>query len=239
MISDQDAASIARKLINNADILDEASIIKSSADQDSGVLVQTYALDTAVLASNPIIVPQFQSVYVSSATDQNVSVSLALSNRSLEGMNNAVPLTQNAGVGLPRPISGGYLFWSAQSGKTITLMFLKRGIFQSGKLVSVNSGGITISEGSAIATRTVASLPSITSTRGIILPALATRIAETLYNGDSFNYYLGDVTVTVPSGASPGIPLLPGQSMIWKNTAALYAITDGSTIALASRNLES
>ncbi len=234
-MNDVDSASIARQLINNADFLDYASIIKSGADQDSGVLVQTYALDTAVLSTNPIIVPQFQSVYVSAATDQNVSVSLALSNRSLEGMNNALSLTQNASMTLPRPISGGFLFWAAQAGKTITLVILKRGAFTSGKLISVSSGGVNMSEGSVVTTRTLASLPAISSTAGILTPADATRIAEYITNQDGFNYYLGDASVTAPGGTNPGTTLSPGSIHIYRNTGALYACTDSSTITKVAR----
>ncbi len=237
---DQDIVALARAIVNKGQIDNQASIIASGAERQTPFVVQTFALDTAQLITDPKEVGfPFQSVYVSAATDQNVSISMSLADRSAEGMNNAVALSQNGGFNLPSSIFNGFMYWPAQAGKTITLVFLRYGTFNSGKIVNVTSGGIQVSEGTTVTTRTVASLPTITGTRGIILPALATRVSETLYNGDLFPYYLGDATVTVPSGASPGIPLLPGASMIWKNTAALYAITDGSTVALASRTLES
>ena len=236
VLSDVDVVAVARQILGQANIQNQASIIGDGAEQNSPLIVQVIALDTARDITNPLILDfPFQSVTVQTATDQNTNVLISFNTRTTEGTANGLTLKNNSVCNFPYSVARAYLWWAAQAGKTVTLAFLRTGNFTTGNNITSISGGVVVQEGGTITTRTLASLPAISSTAGILCPADATRICEYITNQDGFNYYLGDASVTKPGGLNPGITMTPGSIYILRNTGALYACTDASTITNVSR----
>ena len=120
-------------------------------------------------------------------------------------------------------VADAYLFWPAQAGKTITLVFYFYGDFKSGRVASFNAGGFSINQGSSAATQAKGAL-SITSTPSVLLAADLTRKNSIIQNHDVESIFIGDANVTDGSGAYPGREIQPGGVYEWANTAALYAV---------------
>lgn len=122
--------------------------------------------------------------------------------------------------GLGYPINACYIHWAAQSGKTITLQFFLNSDFRSGSQISQNSGGVSIVEGtsSSFASTTL----SAATAAALGLGALSTRNVATYYNDTGAVLFVGSDATVTNAGATKGIPVQPGDSIVWKNTAALY-----------------
>lgn len=187
----------------------------------------TLDLSTAREQVNAMEVPfKFKAVRVESATDSTVSVSL-IRGRLTDNRPSAA-LRQNDVANFGRQ-NRGFLFWTAQSGKTITLLFAVDADFQQGSLIVQTSGGVAISEGTAVAG---SAYISVDNTADQICAQDTTRIVSIVQNQDAaLAIYVGASDVTGPAGLKPGTKLEPGGVLYWKNSAALYGITAAGTNA--------
>lgn len=112
-----------------------------------------------------------------------------------------------------------FLHWSAQIGK-MTLVVFTDAEFRSGSQVSLNAGGVSISEGSSFTQPAPITLAATTSTE--VLPQNLFRKVGTVTNKTGADIWVGGPTVT-NTGATEGFNLKSGESINWRNTAALYA----------------
>lgn len=232
--SQEDLAGILAEIANTT-----RAKLKAGTTNPASNLVKVGPIDLTTAPLNPLALPSpIKAVYIQTATDSTVVVKLVLNTDAGFAVDSALPLSINDSVSFESPIPKAFLTWAAQSGKTATIYVAIDADIRPGKIVSVSSGGVMISEGSGVTTRAKAGL-SITAVASIILPALSTRQVETLTNLDSARIYVGDSAVTDDSGAKPGTPVEPGGSFVWKNTAALYAVSQsGVTLTNFARNLE-
>lgn len=176
------------------------------------------ALDTEYTEQNPFPVPfPFRSVFVSAATDTSVTVYLRPNQP--DPSSEDVPLTKKDSIDFSEAIAKGFLFWTAQPGKSITLHFFRDAAFRSGSQISQNSGGVSVSEGSNVG---VPARKALTPGAAVSIAQNTNRFALTVYNDSPDTvYWAGDNTVT-DSGATKGMPLAPGASIKFLNTAAVY-----------------
>lgn len=187
---------------------------------------QVFAVDltTARPEEQALAVPfAFRSLYLRDATDNNCFLYLKpYSMDTHEGsskMRNK-DLWESGDFPCPK----AYLWWPAQSGKSITLEFHVRSRVVPGNAqVSVSN-----TDGSSA---TSFAYKSVTTTAAALLAADTDRKISTIQNQGSVSIYVGGSTVTAPSGAAPGIEILAGASLQWRNTGALYAITASVTNA--------
>lgn len=151
------------------------------------------------------------------------------------------PLELGEKINFYREVGYAILTWEAQAGGTNTYLYVYlNSNVDGGKTYSVNSGGVTISEGATITTRAKAGLTLTTLTATAIVPLNLSRVGETIQNNTAQTLWLGDANVTDDLGAYPGYKFEPGDTFYWKNTAALYAYNPGATLTSdnISRNLE-
>lgn len=198
---------------------DDASLIQAQADAQLEIISLTLDLTTARLATDPFVIGfPFRSVFIREATDQLVNVNMRVNSR--DSMQGSVAIKLNDSFTLPRIVKSGYLHWSAQSGKSITLVFFLSGEFRSGSQLSLTAGGTAISEGSSVtnATKTLTA-----GAASVIFTANTLRKVGMARNTLGETIYLGPAGVD----ASTGFPWAVGEVLSYKNTAALYGYTVG------------
>lgn len=162
----------------------------------------------------------FRSVYVRSATDSGVQVSLVTHSKEDNQIASAIPLKLNDSVAFPEPISKAHLIWTAQTSKTMTLIFFVDAEFRSGQQISVSSGGVSVTWGDTV---TEAMVALTAATTGTLLSADSNRKHAFCQNKTGGSLYVSsDSAVTDPLGAKEGHEISPNSIFEWKSTAALY-----------------
>lgn len=199
----------------------KARIFEGNTQKPFGVQAITIPLTTARLETDPYVLNfPFRTLYVQSATDTGVNVNVRFQTR--DQYQSAINMKRNDVFVADYPQSSVNLYWDAQSGKSITLVFFIDAEFRSGSLISVTSGGVSVSNGDSI-TQSNPALTAATAT--LVCAASTTRKQARLQNTDPANsIWLGPSTVT-DSGtvATRGFELAPGEIFVWQNAAALYA----------------
>jgi len=215
-------SKVARERLASMSAGDLANIFNSDAQKPFGI--QSVVLDLTIerLESNPYQINfPFKSIYVQSTSDSSVSTNFKPNTQ--DSFQSAIKLDQNFCINFQDPVSSGNLFWSAQSGKSITIIFLVSGEVRPGKIVSVTSGGLTVSEGTSFS-NSIVTLAA--NTPGIVAASNSTRSVSTIQNNTGGPIWFGPLTVS-NTGANLGFQVGIGQNFIWKNTAVLYAVSVG------------
>jgi hypothetical protein len=182
----------------------------------------------------------FRSFWVLDATDANVNAKISFHTREAHSVQAGIPIKKNFLWNIDSLIQEAWITAPAQPGKTMTILFLKKGRIDPGFFISQNAGGVTVNEGLSVTTRTNAALNLAADAATLVLPADTTRISETIQNFEGKTFYAGDANVTNPTGAYPGIQIAPNGALIWKNTGALYLYNTGAAVTAAkiARNFE-
>jgi len=166
----------------------------------------------------------FKSVVVEQASDPSAVVNLVLGDNNLSAIADSKQLKQNDSFQFESTVSSAYLWWDAQSGKSLYLVFATTGNFFTGSQLSTISGGVTTSDGASVndtglGASSNASSITIASSATLILPQdLNRKVAELYVNGGDI--MIGGSAVTT----GKGVPRLNGERFEWRNTAALYGI---------------
>lgn len=195
----------------------KARIFEGNTQRPFAVQVVTLDLTNAVLETNPYKINfPFKTIYIQAATDATTTLSMKV--QTQDSYQGAIPLKLNDVFRAEYPQSSANFFWSAQSGKSITMILFVDADFQSGSLISTLQGSISIGYGTSNA------LSQITlgvATATIICAALGTRKKATFQNNTGAAIWIGPSTVT-NAAATKGIELSPGAAYEWLNTSALY-----------------
>lgn len=177
-------------------------------------------LDTARNEGDPysVTVP-FRSFWVQAATDIATTVNVRLLTRDSYASSFAV--IKNDAYTHDDVCTQMYIDWSAQAGKSITIILFTQGEFRSGSQISVTGGGVFLSEGTSFLA-SVQTLAAATAAQVFAQDsARALGVIQNLSGGD---IYVGAAGVTA-SGATIGELVPNGEKFEWRNTAALYAIS--------------
>jgi hypothetical protein len=187
---------------------------------------QVYCDLSTVQASNnarKISIP-FRSLFVRDATDSSAVVYFAPNDNAIGNIAEALPLYKNDTFDFEQTMSGGFLWWTAQAGKTMTIFFSTQGAMRPGSQISQLAGGVSISTGSARASNGLGSAGNaasvaLSSTAAMILKSDTSRKNATLYfDSDT---WIGDASVAV---GSRGTFVSAGSTIEDSNTAPLYGI---------------
>ncbi len=213
-----------------------ASIASQKANPDQNIRTITLALDTASdgISKAPVKIGfPFQSVYVADATDANVAVYLA--NKEIGNyLFDTQKLTLKDVVQEETTQAGGFIYFAAQAGKTITLTFRVYGQFRSGSQVSSTAGGVSITTGSTVTTNASEAVAT-TAAALTTVPTDSTRKLAVIRNVGPGVIFIGGATVTTDSGANPGIKLNVGDSYDWDSQAACYAIGVSASVVASTK----
>lgn len=221
-MSDILTPDIASAILSAAREKQQAAIFEGNTQKPFGIQAVTLDLSTARDASNPFKIGfPFKSVYVSTATDVYANVNMQPN--SNDSFQSSLPLKQNDSWVREFPVSQAFLWWAAQSGKSITLLFFVDSEFRSGSQVSVTGGGVSIVEGSTLSTTRV---DLTASTATLVLAADSTRKCSTIQNNTGAEVWFGGSSVS-STGAGLGYLVPAGATFTFKNTGALYAYSVG------------
>jgi hypothetical protein len=162
---------------------------------------------------------KFKSIRVEKASGADVEVKLIVG-KNLSGRD-FILLRQNDTINFDY-LTEGWLYWDAQAGETMQILFGIDVEFRQGSLISESTGGVVISEGTDVET---AASATVATTAGVLLAADLTRKMSTIQNKSGASIWLGDSTVTALTGFE-----LPANAVYeFKNTDALYAIASGAS----------
>ena len=221
--------SQANALLARGDAQQQANIFRGNTQRPFAIQSMTLPLDTAAGVGNPYKIGfPFRSIFVRTATDSITTVSLQPD--SIDSFQSAVPLTINDSMDFETVVSSAFLTWTAQAGKTITLVFFVDAAFRSGSQLSVSSGGVSISEGTAVTT-TLKTF--VAATQLSVFASSTLRKVGTFQNNTGNSVWMGPTGVT-NSGSSIGIEVPAGGTFIWKNTAQLfgYSVLGGTGVIM-------
>lgn len=213
----------AHNLIARHEEYDQARILANPGDRRQTIQRITLNLATAKAEHDPYIIRfPFKSLFIAEATDTSSKVYLKPG--TLDDHQDSMPLSLRDSWGLDYPINPAALFWDAQPGKTMQILFFLDSKFVSGSIVSRTSGGVSISEGESVSAPSSVTL--IAATAAAIVPQNLNRKVATIQNKTTAGLYIGDSTVT-NTGATEGIEIPIGGIIEWKNTGALYGYSVG------------
>jgi len=171
----------------------------------------------------------FKSVSVEGATDSTCKIYLGLGDNTLDALQDAKELKANDSFDFDSFVSSAFVFWDAQAGKSLKLVFATTGSFKPGSQISQISGGLSISEGSAISSAKLGAAGNAATvaldavTAAVILPSDTDRKNQRMYTDAPI--WIGDASVAVNAR---GIPI-PAGWFEWPCTSILYAISVAGT----------
>lgn len=207
-MSNKWAGNEASQVINANRRVDQAYIEQAQSNAPDLIRKVTIDLTTAATLGNPKKLSfAYRSVYVSEATDSSVTVDLYVNSdkSSVEGF----PLSSNDSLSFDHSIKNAFLTWSAQSGKTITLIFILDGEFRPGSLFTQVSSAV---EGN---TFTPQAPITLTTTYQTIIAQDLTRTV--------LNLICDTEWVITNSTATYYFPVAANTPLVLKNTAAFKA----------------
>lgn len=208
----------SQAILNLADQLRNAAIFEGTTQKPFEVQSVTINLSTARLNTDPYVIGfPFRSVYVSAASD--VSATLNLIPQTRDSYQSSIPFKLNDSWSVDQPAAMGFLNWTAQTGKTITLHFFIDSEFRSGSQISQTGGGVSINDGSSFVTSRV-SLTAATATS--VLSTDTSRKQCNIQNNTGADVWFGNSSVS-NTGANLGQRVAAGGIFTWRNTSALYA----------------
>lgn len=209
---------IAKAIVDQANRVSSASIFEGSTQKPFEIQKMVIDLSSAKLRTDPLPIGfPFKSVYVSSATD--VLANINMIPQTVDSFQSEVPFKLNDSWTCEKPVAKGFLYWTAQTGKTLTLHFFVDSEFRSGSQISQTGGGVSIIDGSSFTTTRV-DLTAATATS--VLATDTTRKGSSIQNNTGGDVWFGGVSVS-NTGANLGERVGPGSLFVYKNTAALYA----------------
>lgn len=200
--------------------LDRASIYDNLANADALISVVELDLSVAQDVTKPYEVGfPFLSVYVEDATDTGTTVNMKVNSRGTA--QGAVSLTRKDSLEFDRPVAKAFLSWDAQASKTMRIVFFLESRFRTGSLISQNSGGVAINEGSIAGATT--RLQVVGAAAAVeLLPQNFDRNIAVIENASGGPIYISGAGTVTDSGATRGLRINPGDFYEWRNTAALF-----------------
>lgn len=225
---------LAQSLLQEVRDLRNARIFQGNTQKPFKVQKIVLDLSTAKLETNPYKVSfPFQSLYVQEATDSATVIKFKPGTQ--DSYQSDFNMRSNDSWSSEVPTTEATFFWDAQSNKSITLVFFVDAEFRSGRQISVQSGGVSISEGDVIGTATTTTLAPTTAT--IIAPSNSNRKCSTIENNTGADLFVSGSSTVTNSGATRGLRVAPGENIKLRNTGALYgySVLGGDTVRIEER----
>lgn len=222
----------AREILRSIADTREAQLFRNKTNSPFSVQKLVIPLTTARNENDPykINIP-FKSFYVQDATDVNTTVNVRV--MSQDTYQSSFTVRKNDSFDADDMFDEIILDWSAQSGKTITIILFTSASFRSGSQISITGGGLVINEGTSF----VDTNPTLSATTAtLVFSQDSTRALGVIQNLTGASIWVGASTV-VDTGANRGREVPAGDYFEWKNTAALYAYSVlGGSIFVRTQN---
>jgi hypothetical protein len=221
-----DSPAQAKAIVDRARRVDQAAILQGRTSPNKVFSRLTIDLSTAKTEQQAMQIGlPFTSIIVESITDS--STSLNIRPNTVNPSNEHKVLMQNDTLEFDEAVTDGFLFWDAQPGKTVTLVITFGARFRSGKTLNVNSGGVSISEGSAASMLTPVAVTAATATK-ILDTNTSRKVANIQVDQDG---WYGPTSSVSNTGTNKGLFYPAGSTIQWRNTTTLYVYTLASATA--------
>lgn len=213
---------LAREIVKQIRQGDTANILLGNAGDFRPVGNVALNLTTALTRNQSIQMSAAKYIWVSKASDRSAYVYVVLQNLDDSVKEIKMSQSENQTIELSEAVKGFYIFWDAQSGKTLELTYSPF-VKTSGKNVDTQS---VLSDGSSRSLITPVTIPATGSTPVAILPQDSDRIyAELELAIDSDIVLLNSATATVANG----VTRLAGERWSDRNKGVLYAVSKTAT----------
>jgi hypothetical protein len=208
----------SKALVERANELDQASIEVKKALRPQNVFKIVLDLSKAKPEGDAYVINKpFKSFTMQKSTSPSALISVRPTTNTSE--QDAFDVGPKDSWGVSMSVPKAYIHWDAQPGVVVTLVFFSDAEFRSGSQLSLNAGGVSINEGSSITQLAPVVLAPATITQ--IMPQNLFRNVGLVINDTAADMYVGDATVT-NAGATKGMILKAGDTLKWRNTAALF-----------------
>lgn len=217
----------AGEIISNANFIDQAAIEQGNSNPLKLVRRVTIDLSVARTTGNAYKIGfPFQALYVAEATDSSTEVFFNDNRVDINSERDFIPLKLKDTLNFERPISKTFLHWDAQSGKSVTLVFILDGTFDSGSSLTEVSSSV---DGNSFSDHTATTHTNAAFTE-VLAQDLNRKIANLKFTND---VYLG------ASSSSTNTYILPANTPVRiSNTGALFVKAVGAN-AVSSGLIES
>jgi hypothetical protein len=219
-INNRFGAQEGRRIVESLSRGDKAYIERAAQLNPTAIRVQTFDLATAPLNSISVGFA-WKSCYIVSGTDASCNILIRPFSDSEN--NDYVPMSLKDVLSFDNPINKCFVNWTAQLGKTITVVFFTDAKFTSGSFlneVSSTVDGNSINEFAPVTVSTTAANAINSTVRNVI----------NIVNEGPDDCYIGGSGVSAVSGSERGLFLAAGNERQYKNTAAVYAASLGTSV---------
>lgn len=211
------SSELIRQIIAETDANRAAQIQDVVVNNYSDIQVYTIPLDTAKTFADPFIIGYaFKTLWLKNATDNTTEVSVRFNDK--DRVNSEVPLRNNDVVESESLFGSAYLSWSAQPGKTITLIVGVRTSFKSGALI--NSGTLNLAVPATATGPTRVTLAAATA--AVVVAADPATKNAIVQNHTGAPAWYGPSSSVSNTGANQGIEVPDKGILLWSNQTALY-----------------
>ncbi len=201
--------------------VDQAGIYEGATDKPHDIQEIVLNLDEERPETNPLVIhTPFKNLFVEEAT--STTNHFFLKPNAPEAYQRPFKFEVNSSVEFEPAVAKAYLHWPRQPGAKMVLKLSVNSKFKTGKLLSLNAGGISLSEGASIVGPTHVVL--VANTAAQIAPANFNRKVATIENKTGADLFVGGDN-TVNATTNEGIKIPPGSKIFWKNSAALWGFS--------------
>lgn len=225
------------RIVSNAE-LQKSAFARENFQQRTKDFLKIGPLDLSTERTRgaPFILPApFVAATMKSSNDTSAVVKLFTGSNDDSVINDAYPMELGEKINFLTPIGFAGLVWDAQPNATAVYIYLSlNSKIEGGKTYSLNSGGISINEGSSCASTDKRTIDLAAADQTEILALNLNRKVTTLHNNTGRTLYIGDGNVTDYSGNYPGIPWQQDEIIKWRNTGPMNVYNPGAAIADAN-----
>lgn len=168
----------------------------------------------------------FKAIWFKNATDNSVKLKIKFNKNDASGSGQYVEVVGNDILASDKMYSKAYVYWEAQSGKSIDWVVFTDTVPQTGSLI--NSGTVSV----ARATSATLTNPAVSaSTATSILAANTSRKTAHIQNVSGASVFIGFANTVSNSGSTKGLEITNGGYFKIENTAQIYAYSVGAIAA--------
>lgn len=203
----------------------DGQVLRAKGANIVKVFSQEYPLDVATTREKPLdtIIFDFKSIVITDGTDNETYLNVLFDRAN--GGKQIVKMKNNASYNFEFLVTEVTIFSPAQSGKKITVLLSKDGVYTTGALI--NSGVVYVA---VPTTRTVTNPVISAGAPTLILAANVNRKRATFQNNTGASGFVGGSGVS-DAGGTRGIEVPNGATVEDSNTAALYFYSVAGGIA--------
>lgn len=228
-----DQLKTQKEVVLNGQIERDAFIRKNSDLRPKLQIRVDLDLSVARTVRNPYVVEgPFDGFFVEATSTIGTTVKQSITSKDNYNLSEYTTLKINSSGTFKTPVRRAILTWTAQAGKTMTIVYYNECTFRPGSTVSEMSGGVVPTTGDTL---TPLANVQVTGVATLISAAGAAKKKRTVQVLQGVTIWLGDNTVQAGNavGTRGGVRIQVGQAWEYTGTGAIYGITNGGNATVS------